>query len=161
MMAKGEIAAGFSGNAGLGRAGAPTAGWDAKRIPPADYPELFPNAKELEAEWFKRTGIYPMHGTIVVKDSVLKEHPWVARSLHDAFSAAKKEWLAELKRGEATAASDQKYRDLMPLIGADPLPYGLQKNLPTIEALESYAYKQNLIARRMGIDELFVDAETV
>ena len=97
MMAKGEISAGFSGNAGLGRAGKPTAGWDAKKIPPADYPDLFPDAKSLEAAWFKKTGIYPMHGTIVVKDSVLREHPWVARSLHDAYSAAKQEWLAALR----------------------------------------------------------------
>ena len=48
MMANGEISAGFSGNAGLGRAGKPTAGWDAKKIPPADYPDLFPDAKSLE-----------------------------------------------------------------------------------------------------------------
>ena len=56
------------------------------------YPDLFPNAAELEAEWFKRTGIYPMHGTIVVRDSVLAAHPWIARSLYDAFEAAKQVW---------------------------------------------------------------------
>ena len=99
MMAKGEISAGFSGNAGLGRAGKPTAGWDAKKIPPADYPDLFPNAKALEAAWYKKTGIYPMHGTIVVKDSVLREHPWVAQSLYKAYSAAKPEWLARSRLG--------------------------------------------------------------
>ena len=77
MMAEGEISAGFSGNAGVGRAGKPTGGWERKSE--ADYPELFPNPKALEADWFKKTGIYPMHGTIVVKDCVLNEHPWVAR----------------------------------------------------------------------------------
>jgi hypothetical protein len=30
-----------------------------------------------------------MHGTIVVKDSVLAEHPWVAKSLFNGFSCAK------------------------------------------------------------------------
>ena len=150
MMAKGEISAGFSGNAGLGRAGKPTAGWDAKKIPPADYPDLFPDAKSLEAAWFKKTGIYPMHGTIVVKDSVLREHPWVARSLHDAYSAAKNEWLAALRAGSADAASDKKYRELMPVVGDDPLPFGIERNRATIEALESYAFKQRLIPRRMS-----------
>ena len=159
MMAKGEISAGFSGNAGLGRAGKPTAGWDAKKIPPADYPDLFPDAKSLESAWYKKTGIYPMHGTIVVKDSVLREHPWVARSLHDAYTAAKNEWLAELRAGTANAATDKKYRDLMPLVGDDPLPFGIASNRATIEALESYAFKQRLIPRRMSIDELFVDSE--
>ena len=159
MMAKGEISAGFSGNAGLGRAGKPTAGWDAKKIPPADYPDLFPDAKSLEAAWFKKTGIYPMHGTIVVKDSVLCEHPWVARSLHDAYSAAKQEWLATLRINSSDSASDKKYRELMPVVGEDPLPFGIGSNRATIAALESYAYKQKLVPRRMPIEELFVDPD--
>jgi 4,5-dihydroxyphthalate decarboxylase len=159
MMAKGDISAGFSGNAGLGRAGKPTAGWDAKQLPAADYPELFPDAKSLEAAWFKKTGIYPMHGTIVVKNSVLHEHPWIARSLYQAYSAAKDEWLPTLKNGSATAATDKKYRDLMPVVGDDPLPFGIERNRATIEALESYAFKQQLIPRQMSIDELFVDPE--
>lgn len=161
MMANGEISAGFSGNAGLGRAGKPTAGWDAKKIPPADYPDLFPDAKSLEAAWFKKTGIYPMHGTIVVKDSVLREHPWVARSLHEAYSAAKKEWLAALRAGSADSASDKKYRELTAVVGDDPLPFGIASNRATIEALESYAYKQKLIPRRMPVEELFVDPARV
>jgi 4,5-dihydroxyphthalate decarboxylase len=159
MMAKGEISAGFSGNAGLGRAGKPTAGWDAKQIPAADYPEMFSDAKSIEAAWFKKTGIYPMHGTIVVKDSVLREHPWVARSLLDAYSKAKSEWMPSLLDGSANAATDKKYRDLMPVVGDDPLPFGIKRNRATIEALESYAFKQKLIPRRMSIDELFVDPE--
>jgi len=74
MMAKGELVAGFHGNAGIGRTGDPTGAW--KEVE-ADYPDLLPNAAELEAEYYARTGVYPMHGTIVVKDSVLAEHPWV------------------------------------------------------------------------------------
>lgn len=159
MMAKGEIAAGFSGAAGLGRSGAPGAGWEAKSIPPTDYPELLPDVKQLEAAWFKRTGIYPFHGTITVKDSVLKQHPWVARSLLKAYSQAKAEWLADLASGKADAPTDKRYRELMPLVGPDPLPYGLDENMPTIQALESYAFKQQLIPRRMSVPELFVDPE--
>jgi 4,5-dihydroxyphthalate decarboxylase len=160
MMAKGEISAGFAGNAGLGRAGKPTEGWDAQKIPPADYPDLFPNAKALEAAWYKKTGIYPMHGTVVVKDSVLKTHPWVAQSLFKAYSVAKAEWLADLASGNAVAATDQKYRDLMSIVGSDPLPYGIAPNKATIEALERYAFKQRLTLRRMTIPELFVDPQT-
>src|SRR5262245_40004581 len=83
MMASGELAAGFEGNAGVGRTGAPTGGWQTVK---ADYPDLFQDPERLEEEWYKRTRIYPMHGTIVVKDSVLKAHPWIAASLFRAFS---------------------------------------------------------------------------
>ena len=154
MMANGELAAGFGANAGIGRTGAPTGGW--KEVE-ADYPDLLPNAAELETEYYARTGVYPMHGTIVVKDSVLAEHPWIAKSIFDAFAQAKKEWLARLDAGEATSKSDKKYLELRKIVGHDPLPYGLQENLKTIETLEATAFKQGLTPRRMTIDELFVD----
>lgn len=154
MMAKGELVAGFHGNAGVGRTGAPTGGWQTVE---AHYPDLFPNAAELEAEWFHRTGIYPMHGTIVVKDSVLAEHPWVAKSLYDAFSKAKDEWLAQLDDNAPANDSDKKYVALRKIVGADPLPYGMEANLPTIRALEETAFKQGLTPRRMSMEELFVD----
>jgi 4,5-dihydroxyphthalate decarboxylase len=156
MIATGELAAGFAAAAGIGRTGAPTGGW--KEVQ-ADYPDLFPNAAALEADYYSRTGIYPMHGTIVVKDSVLAEHPWVAQSLFKAFDQAKREWLARLDAGTATTASDKKYLALRSVVGHDPLPYGLQENLKTIEALEATAFKQQLTPRRMATSELFIDPQ--
>lgn len=156
MMAAGELSAGYAGNAGLGRSGKPTAGWDAKKIQPADYPDLFPRAQELEAEWYKRTGIYPIHGTVVVKESVLKEHPWVARSLLDAYSEAKLRWLRSMADGSAQSASDMKYRKSIAIVGEDPLPFGIEANKPSIDALERFAFEQGLTPRRMGLSELFV-----
>jgi 4,5-dihydroxyphthalate decarboxylase len=158
MMAAGELQAGFAANAGIGRTGAPTGGWQEVE---ADYPDLLPNAQALEADYHARTGIYPMHGTIVVKDSVLAEHPWVARSLYDAFSRAKTEWLARLDAGEATTATDKRYDELRAIVGHDPLPYGMAANLKTIEALEQTAFAQGLTPRRMSLDELFVDPEHI
>jgi 4,5-dihydroxyphthalate decarboxylase len=156
MMADGELAAGFEANAGIGRSGSPTGGWKQRE---ANYPDLFPNAAELEAAWYRKTGIYPMHGTIVVKDAVLKEHPWVARSLFDAFSKAKAKWLTSLHSGAADAPSDRKYRALTKIVGNDPLPYGLKQNLATVEALEDTAFKQGLTPKRMAISEIIVDPE--
>ncbi len=156
MMANGELVAGFHGNAGVGRSGSPTGGW---KTVEAHYPDLFPNAAELEAEWFRRTGIYPMHGTIVVKDSVLAGYPWVAKSLFDAFSKAKNDWLAKLDVAAPESASDKKYIELRKIVGQDPLPLGIGANIPTIRALEDTAFKQGLTPRRMSIEELFVDPE--
>jgi 4,5-dihydroxyphthalate decarboxylase len=154
MMASGELSAGFGANAGIGRTGAPTGGW--KEVE-ADYPDLLPNATELETEYYARTGVYPMHGTIVVKDSVLAEHPWVAKSIFDAFTQAKQEWLARLDAGEGLSAGDNKYLKLRKIVGHDPLPYGIEENRKTIEALEATAFKQGLTPRRMSMSELFVD----
>jgi 4,5-dihydroxyphthalate decarboxylase len=98
-----------------------------------------------------------MHGTIVVKDAILAEHPWVAKSLYQAFSRAKQEWLNRLDIGEAKTASDQKYAKLRKIVGHDPLPYGMAANIKTIEALADTAFKQQLTPRKMQAQELFVD----
>ncbi len=158
MIATADLDAGVEAAAGIGRTGAPTGGWQEVE---ANYPDLMPDAEAAEADYFARTGVYPMHGTIVVKDSVLEAHPWVARSVNDAFTRAKEEWLAKLDSGEATGAGADKYRALQKIVGPDPLPYGIEENRATIEALEKTAFDQGLTPRRMSMDELFVDPARV
>ncbi len=159
LMASGEIQAGFTARAGIGREGPPQAGWENGGKQPATdaYQELFEDAPRLEAEWFRRTGIYPMHGLVVVKDKLLAEHPWLAGSLFTAFSAAKARYLARLSSGAANGADDERYRRLATLVGDDPLPYGLASNRPAIEALITYARQQGLMPRGLAPDELFVN----
>jgi 4,5-dihydroxyphthalate decarboxylase len=83
----------------------------------------------------------------------------VAKSLFDAFSQAKDEWLQRLNAGEANTASDQKYAQLRKIVGADPLPYGMAANWKTLEALSSTAFRQGLTPRKMPVADLFVDPE--
>jgi len=154
MMANGELSAGFGGNAGIGRTGNPTDGWKQVEV---NYPDLFPDPAPIEADFYRRTGVYPMHGTIVVKEQVLKDNPGLARAMYDAFDEAKQQWLVRLNSGEADTVSDKRYRSLQPLVGNDPLPYGIEANIKTIMALEKTAFDQGLTPRRLSIDELFVD----
>src|SRR5437870_11073955 len=93
MMKAGEIQAGFTGPAGVGRAGPPISGWDkaSEAAAAADiYPELIANVEQAAADWFRRSGISPIHGPIVVKEAHMKRQPWLARSLMNACAAAKK-----------------------------------------------------------------------
>ncbi|ACT60276.1 ABC transporter substrate-binding protein [Hirschia baltica] len=158
MMAKGELVAGFHGNAGVGRTGDPTSGWKSVEV---DYPDMFENPEELEAEWYQRTNIYPMHGTIVVKEAVLKENPWIAKSLFDAFEQAKSEWLETLGTSGSDHPQDVKYRKYQKIVGHDPLPYGIDENIESIKALERIAFSQGMLPKRMSVDELFVDPRKV
>ena len=161
MMASGELQAGFTGPAGIGRAGPPTGAWEqGGQTSQQVYPELIDNVAKVEADWFRRTGIYPIHGLIVVKTAVLEQHPEVARSLYDAFVESKKPYIDHLKGSENKFPEDAKYRGLMPIVG-DPLPYGLKDNMPSIEAMLTYGLQQGLIPKRMPMDEVFVDPAKV
>ena len=159
LMAAGEIQAGFTAAAGIGRAGAPKPGWEAAQARTPEYHELFPDPARVEMEWFRRTKIYPIHGLVVVKESVLKKHKGVAKALFDMFVAAKKKYLPRLHSGDADGADDRRYRELMRIVGQDPLPYGFTANRPAIETMIDYAVQQGLMPKRLPLDRLFVRLE--
>jgi 4,5-dihydroxyphthalate decarboxylase len=158
MMKSGEIQAGFTGPAGVGRAGPPLSGWDKAAASANDadtYSELIANAEQVEADWYRKSGIYPIHGLIVVKDEHVTRYPWLPRSLMDAFVAAKEPYLEELKRGQGDKPEDKRYRKFLSLMD-DPLPYGMTANRPSIEALITYSLQQQLIPSRPQLDRVFV-----
>jgi 4,5-dihydroxyphthalate decarboxylase len=161
MMKAGEIQAGFTGPAGVGRAGPPISGWDKAGATAAaadTYPELIADVEKVEADWFRKSGIYPIHGLIVVKDEHVKRYPWLARSLMNAFVEAKKPYLEELKRGQGDSPEDKRYRNFLSLM-SDPLPYGSAANRASIEALVTYSLQQKLIPARPRLDQVFVDID--
>jgi len=162
LMAEGYLSAAFTANAGIGRAGAPTGGWRVADGGDAQtYRELFPDAAAREAEWYRRTGVYPIHGVIVVKDRVLDEHPQVARALFDAFVESKARYLAQLARGDTDTDTDTDahYRAMQQIVGADPLPYGIEANRPSIDRLIRYCFEQQLLPRQFAAEDMFIDIE--
>jgi 4,5-dihydroxyphthalate decarboxylase len=159
MMANGELQAAFSGPAGIGRAGPPTGAWEQRaQTSTVTYQELIDNVAEVEAQWFRRTGIYPIHGLIVVKTDVLTQHPGVARALFDAFRKSKDAYVGRLKAGEGESTDDVKYRKMMTLM-SDPLPYGMAANRESIEALVTYSLQQKLVPSRPKLDQVFVEID--
>ena len=160
LMAAGDLSAAFTGNAGIGRAGAPTGDWqvvDGASAP--RYDELIADAAAREPEWYGRTGVYPIHGVIVVKDSVLAEHPAIARALFEAFATSKQDYLAKLADGDTGFATDDHYRAMQRIVGADPLPYGIDVNRASIDCLIRYCFEQGLLPRRFAAEEMFVDIQ--
>jgi len=159
MMANSELQAGFTGPAGIGRAGAPTANWEqGGQTLAQNYPELIADAANVEADWYRRTGIYPIHGTIVVKTDVLAKNPGVGRALYDAFTMAKDAYVAQLRSGHGDTENDKRYRGFISLMG-DPLPYGMKANRASIDALMTYALQQKLIPERIPLEQTFFDPE--
>ena len=157
LMAAGDLHAAFTDNAGLGRAGPPKAGWSGTKLP-ASYVDLFADSARLEAEWFRKTGIYPVHSLVVIKNALLEQHPWLAQSLFDALLRSKDTYLRQLKAGESVSDRDDHYRKMAALVG-DPLPYGIGNNRPAIEALIANCRQQGLLTKPALVEELFLDPE--
>jgi 4,5-dihydroxyphthalate decarboxylase len=139
MLKDGQLEAGFAGLAGIGDGGG------------EELVDLVEDADEREREWFRRTGIYPLHGVVVVRNEVLERRPELPGALFAAFVQAKQNYLQRVASGAATGPEDKRYHKLSELVG-DPLPYGLDENAKSFEALVRYAYIQRLIPRRFAIN---------
>jgi 4,5-dihydroxyphthalate decarboxylase len=115
---------------------------------------LIPDAQNAAFDWFRRTGIYPINHGLVVKDTLLKQMPWIADELLRMFEAAKAEYLKDLE-GSAGVSSWDKAAVANAKVVGDPFPFGIDKNRKALEAITQFALDQKMVPRRYSVEELF------
>jgi 4,5-dihydroxyphthalate decarboxylase len=120
---------------------------------------LFSDVRTVEADYFRRTGIFPIMHVVVLRREVYEANRWAARSLFRALVAARDEaW-----RGIDETAS---LRYMLPwlateletskaILGNDYWSYGLAGNDKTLATLIGYSHAQGLARRAFAPTELF------
>jgi len=120
---------------------------------------LFPDSRSVEAEYYKKTGIFPIMHLVGIRKSLVQKHPWLAASTMKAFAQARALAMPGLDDTTALVTSlpwqTQEAEYTRSVMGDDPWPYGVEKNLRTIEALLTYHHEQGLSPRKFAIDEIF------
>jgi NMT1/THI5 like len=122
-----------------------------------DAPEiqpLLPDARNEAFGYFRRTGIYPINHGVVVKDSLLKEAPWIADELCRAFEKSKVEYRKNLDLGDAATSWDRAAKVNAEVVG-DPYPFGIEPNRKALEAMTQFAVDQKMVPRKYSVEELF------
>ena len=117
---------------------------------------LFPNAREVEAEYYRRTKIFPIMHLVVLRRAIYERDRSIATALTKAFQTAKQQAYDRLE--ERLSPMPWMNLDLeyaRQAMGADLLSYGVQMNLPTLEAATLYSYEQGLTERKLAVSELF------
>ena len=124
-----------------------------------DVRRLFESYMEVEQAYFRKTRIFPIMHTVVVKRSVYEQHPWVAMSLYKAFVEAQRENYADLYVTAALKASlpwlTKHVEDARALMGDDFWPYGFAPNRETLATFLRYHHEQGLSKRLLTPEELF------
>jgi 4,5-dihydroxyphthalate decarboxylase len=120
---------------------------------------LFPNYKQAEMDYFRKTGLFPIMHVIVIKRALYEKDRWLAQSLYKAFCEAKELCMKELYDTNVlrvslpwTATEYEETRDLMT---PDYWPYGLAPNRANLETLNGYLHEQGLTPQRLDLDDLF------
>jgi 4,5-dihydroxyphthalate decarboxylase len=121
---------------------------------------LFPDFRRVEEEYYRRTRIFPIMHTVVVREDVYREHPWVAASLYKAFCAARDLAVGGLYDTDALRLALpfllSHVEETWQVFGKDFWAYGLEPNRPTWEAIGRYVHEQGLAPRPVAAEELFV-----
>ena len=120
---------------------------------------LFPNYKEAEQDYYRRTGIFPIMHTVVLREDVYRDHPWAARSLYKAFVQARDVAVDGLYDTDALRVAlpwlIDHVEETWRVFGHDFWAYGLEPNRPTFAAVGRYVHEQGLCPRVVSADELF------
>jgi len=123
---------------------------------------LFPDYKEIELAYFRRTGIFPIMHVTTIKQEIVDKYPWVPTNLAKAFEQAKQIAYRRIANPRVvplawmrTALEEQEE-----VLGRDPWAYGLtaanRKNLATVLR---YTHQQGMIDKMRQLDALFADTD--
>jgi len=120
---------------------------------------LLANHREIEHEYGRKTGIFPIMHVVALRRDVFEQHRWLAMNLFRAFDEAKNRSVARARDCAVSFFPLPWTPHLMEqssaLLGPDPWPYGVDANRTTLEAFAQYAFEQGVCARRMDLEELF------
>jgi len=128
----------------------------------APVERLYKNFRDAEAEYFRRTGIFPIMHAVGVRNDLAEKYPWLPVSVYKAFAQAKKisdsdmREVAALKIGLPWLAAE--LQSTIDIMGEDFWPYGVEPNRHTLESMARYSYEQGLAVRQLTVEEMFAES---
>ena len=129
------------------------------RTRPDAVRRLFENHVEVERAYFRRTGIFPIMHTVVIRRDVYRANPWIAQSLLKAFDEAKRRVYENLYTTSALITmlpwQIAEVEDVRREMGDDWWPYGFAPNRKVLDTFPRYHHEQGLSKRRLQPEELF------
>lgn len=121
---------------------------------------LFPNYKDVEIEYYKKTGIFPIMHVTAIKQEIVEQHPWVPFNLMRAFNDSKQLAYKRMENPRIVPLAwyREAWEEQQQILGPDPWEYGLtDANRHNLQTAIGYSADCGLIDRRMDVDELFLD----
>jgi 4,5-dihydroxyphthalate decarboxylase len=119
---------------------------------------LWENYVDVEKDYFRRTGIFPIMHITTLPRKVVDKHPWVVESLTHAFEEAKQLAYKRVANPRIVPLAwfRTQWEEERHLLGRDPWEYGLSAiNRKNYDALAGFTHEQGVTSRRMTLEDLF------
>jgi 4,5-dihydroxyphthalate decarboxylase len=120
---------------------------------------LFPNYREVEQEYYRETGIFPMMHTVAIRREIYEQNRWIAQSLYKAFVEAQRRTYEDLYVTAALKAMlpwlTSHVEETRALMGDDFWSYGFEPNRAALATFLRYHHEQGLSKRLLEPEEPF------
>jgi 4,5-dihydroxyphthalate decarboxylase len=120
---------------------------------------LFKDYRAAEAEYWKKTRIFPIMHVLALRRDVYERNRWLAMNLFQAFLEAKRRSMARVSEFGLSHLPlpwvPDHVRQWREIAGEDFWPYGVEPNRPTLEAFLQYGYEQGVCKKRIKVEDLF------
>jgi 4,5-dihydroxyphthalate decarboxylase len=122
---------------------------------------VFGDCRLAVQEYFAKTGIFPITHTLVMKESLYRNCPWMVDSVGAAFDDAdrlcRQKYHYPKRFSFPTAVLFLEEEELR--FGKNPWIQGLEPNRVVLEKFVEYAEDQGYISFRPRVDELFAHSQ--
>lgn len=119
---------------------------------------LFPDPRQVEREYFAKTGIFPIMHAVAIRNDLIEQDPSLPRAVFEAYSASKAMAYADMREKwflRTLPWFAQELEATQELMGRNFSPYGIEANRKALEALFRYSHEQGLASRRLKVEEVF------
>lgn len=120
---------------------------------------LFEDYPAIEADYGRRSGIFPIMHLIGVRKDLARNNPRVLVKICEGFEASRRYSFDKIGESQALFSmfpwGAQETLRVKELLGDDFWRYGVAANRPAIDALCRYSHGQGIAPRLLGAEDLF------
>ncbi len=121
---------------------------------------LFSDPRQEELKYYRKNRFYPIMHIIALKRELVEREPWIVRTLMDLFEEAKTIYSQyyDDPNWSQLAWGRHFFEEQRNLFGEDLWPSGVSKNRNNLERFIEYSLDQDLIDKKIEVDQLFTDS---
>jgi 4,5-dihydroxyphthalate decarboxylase len=120
---------------------------------------LFPNYREIELDFYRKTKTFPIMHTIAIRREVYEANRWIAQSLFKAFQESQRRTYEDLTQTAALKAMvpwlTHDIEEAQREMGKDYWSYGFENNVHVLERFLRYHHECGLSPKLLKPEQLF------